>query len=53
MRFENEIITGSVAKVYNSIYDVSHRREDSPDYLQTEEVESLEVEFGGIIGNRH
>lgn len=42
-----------VAKVYNSIYEITHRREDSPDYLHTEEVESLELDFGGIVGNRH
>ena len=53
MRFENKIIIGWVNKVFNSIYDVSHSHEDSPDYLHTEEVESLELDFGGIVGNRH
>ncbi|MHA2170706.1 MAG: MOSC domain-containing protein [Candidatus Kariarchaeaceae archaeon] len=53
MRFEEEIVTGTVVGLYNSIHDVSYGRPDAPDYLHTKEVESIQLDFGGIIGNRH
>lgn len=53
MRFTGNIRTGRVAALYNSIHDKSVKREDRPDYLHTQEVDQLELDFGGIIGNRH
>jgi hypothetical protein len=53
VKFEEVIVTGSVAGLYNSIHDVSYGRPDAPDYLHTKEVENIQLDFGGIIGNRH